>query len=164
MKKLKRGVFILAFCIALFPPIWAVLAPYVGVTTGAVALICAGLYVTNGNKASDAVKISFGFLMGDFWAAFALFIMNYLPFNKDINLFITLYFRWTWSDNFSIVRKVGFLSSTALWMGNWSYYTCTSRIWKVRNTASSDRCSYACWSMVCWCYCKQNADKNRKFI
>ncbi|WP_023162074.1 DUF1097 domain-containing protein [Clostridium autoethanogenum] len=91
MKKLKRGVFILAFCIALFPPIWAVLAPYVGVTTGAVALICAGLYVTNGNKASDAVKISFGFLMGDFWAAFALFIMNYLPFNKDINLFITLF-------------------------------------------------------------------------
>lgn len=46
MKKLKRQVFILAFCIALFPPIWAVLA---------------------------------------------LFIMNYLPFNKDINLFITLF-------------------------------------------------------------------------
>ncbi|PJI06964.1 MULTISPECIES: DUF1097 domain-containing protein [Clostridium] len=91
MKKLKREVFILAFCIALFPPIWAVLAPHIGVTTGAVALICAGLYVTNGNKVSDAVKISLGFLMGDFWAVFALFIMNYLPFNKDINLFITLF-------------------------------------------------------------------------
>ena len=32
----------LALCIALLPPIWAVAAPYVGVTTGAVALICAG--------------------------------------------------------------------------------------------------------------------------
>lgn len=91
MKRLKREVFILAFCIALFPPIWAVLATHIGVTTGAVALICAGLYVTNGNKVSDAVKISLGFLMGDFWAVFALFIMNYLPFNKDINLFITLF-------------------------------------------------------------------------
>lgn len=91
MKRLKQEVFILAFCIALFPPIWAVLATHIGVTTGAVALICAGLYVTNGNKVSDAVKISLGFLMGDFWAVFALFIMNYLPFNKDINLFITLF-------------------------------------------------------------------------
>lgn len=50
MKKLKQEVFILAFGIALFPPIWAVLAPHIGVTTGAVALICAGLYVTNGNR------------------------------------------------------------------------------------------------------------------
>lgn len=88
---MKKDTLILAFCIALFPPIWAVIAPYIGVTTGAVALICAGLYVTNGNKVSDAVKISLGFLIGDFWAVFALFIMNYLPFNKDINLFITLF-------------------------------------------------------------------------
>lgn len=66
----------LAFCIALFPPIWAVIAPNINVSTGAVALICAGLYVTNGNKSSDAVKISIGFLLGDFWAVFALKIME----------------------------------------------------------------------------------------
>ena len=33
----------LAFGIALMPPIWAVLSPYMGISTGAVALICAGL-------------------------------------------------------------------------------------------------------------------------
>jgi len=88
---MKKDTLILAFCIALFPPIWAVIAPYIGVTTGAVALICAGLYVANGNKTSDAVKISIGFLMGDLWAVFALFIMKYLPFNKDMNLFATLF-------------------------------------------------------------------------
>lgn len=88
---MKKETGILAFCIALFPPIWAVFAPYIGVTTGAVALICAGLYVANGNKASDAVKISLGFLMGDIWAVLAIFIMKCLPLNKDINLFATLF-------------------------------------------------------------------------
>ena len=33
----------LAFAIAFMPPIWAVLAPFIGVGTGSVALICAGL-------------------------------------------------------------------------------------------------------------------------
>ena len=81
----------LAFCIALFPPIWAVIAPNINVSTGAVALICAGLYVTNGNKRSDAVKISIGFLLGDFWAVFALKIMDIMNFNADMELFITLF-------------------------------------------------------------------------
>ena len=81
----------LAFCIALFPPIWAVIAPNINVSTGAVALICAGLYVTNGNKSSDAVKISIGFLLGDFWAVFALKIMDVMNFNADMELFITLF-------------------------------------------------------------------------
>ena len=45
----------LALGIALLPPIWAVLSPYAGITTGAVALICAGLYVTNGNKVSGVL-------------------------------------------------------------------------------------------------------------
>ena len=57
----------LALCIALLPPIWAVAAPYVGVTTGAVALICAGLCAANVDKAADAPRISAGFLLGDFW-------------------------------------------------------------------------------------------------
>lgn len=50
-KKRKRvNMLTLAFGIAFMPPIWAVLSPYLGVSTGAVALICAGLYVANGNK------------------------------------------------------------------------------------------------------------------
>lgn len=81
----------LAFCIALFPPIWAVIAPHINVSTGAVALICAGLYVTNGNKSSDAVKISIAFLLGDLWAVFALKIMDIMNFNADTELFITLF-------------------------------------------------------------------------
>ena len=55
-KRIRIGT--LAFGIAFMPPIWAVLSTYIGVTTGAVALICAGLYVANGNKRSDAFKIA----------------------------------------------------------------------------------------------------------
>lgn len=81
----------LALCIALLPPIWAVAAPYVGVTTGAVALICAGLCAANGDKAADAPKISVGFLLGDFWAWLALVIMDRLNWNPDLELFATLF-------------------------------------------------------------------------
>lgn len=89
--RLNADVWTLAFLIALFPPLWAVLAPYVGVTTGAVALICAGLYAANGNKRTDAVRISAGFLLGDLWAVLALKIMDLLPFSASLELFITLF-------------------------------------------------------------------------
>lgn len=81
----------LSLGIALMPPIWAVLAPYIGVSTGAVALICAGLYVANGNKRSDAFKIAVGFLLGDFWAVCAIWIMEKLTFHPDIELYATLF-------------------------------------------------------------------------
>ena len=80
-KKLNTEVWTLALGIALFPPLWAVIAPYFKVSTGAVALICAGLYVANGNKRQDAVKISVGFLLGDFWGVTALKIMDVMKFN-----------------------------------------------------------------------------------
>ena len=81
----------LALGIALLPPIWAVLSALVGITTGAVALICAGVYVANGNKASDALKMAIGFLCGDIWAVIAIFIMEKLPFNPSSELYGTLF-------------------------------------------------------------------------
>lgn len=87
----KWDVLTLAFCIALLPPIWAVLAPHFGVSTGAVALICAGLYAAKGNEAADAVRISVGFLLGDFWAWAALHVMDLMHLNPDLEVFITLF-------------------------------------------------------------------------
>ena len=92
MKRLTRPVWTLALCIALFPPIWAVLAPDLGVTTGAVALICAGIYVAAGNERRHALPMSLGFLAGDFWAVSALWIMERLPWNPSLELFLTLFF------------------------------------------------------------------------
>lgn len=81
----------LALGIALMPPIWAVLSSHIGVSTGAVALICAGLYVANGNKRQDAFKISAGFLLGDLWAFIAVHVMDAMPFNPDAELYCTLF-------------------------------------------------------------------------
>lgn len=90
MKK-KDETLVLAFCIALLPPIWAVAAPYVGVTTGAVALICAGVCAANGDRTVDAPRISVGFLLGDLWAWLALVAMDTMKFDPDLELFLTLF-------------------------------------------------------------------------
>ena len=91
MDEKRRQKLTLALGIALLPPIWAVLAPVIGVTTGAVALICAGLYVANGNRRADALKIAVGFLLGDLWAVTAIWLMEMLPLNPNVELYCTLF-------------------------------------------------------------------------
>jgi len=90
-EKMKKETWTLALGIALLPPVWAVLAPHLGVETGAVALICAGLYVANGNKAGDGVRISAGFLLGGLWAYLELAAMPRLPLPAGAALFVTLF-------------------------------------------------------------------------
>lgn len=91
MSQKWKNILTLALGIALLPPIWAVLAPHFGITTGAVALICAGVYVANGNKIKDGIKISVGFICGDLWALLALFLMKIMNFNEELELFVTLF-------------------------------------------------------------------------
>lgn len=88
---MKKQVWTLALGIALLPPLWAVASGHLGVTTGAVALICAGVYVANGNKAADGPRISVGFLLGDLWAVTAMWCMAHLPLPADANTFFTLF-------------------------------------------------------------------------
>ncbi len=90
-KERRCNILTLAFTIALLPPIWAVASPYFGVTVGAVALICAGLYVAAGNDLKKAVPISLGFLCGDIWAAIALTVQDVMDFNPDVELYVTLF-------------------------------------------------------------------------
>ena len=87
---MKKEVLALALGIGLLPPIWAVLSGHIGVSCGAVALICAGIYVANGNKVEDGIKISLGFLLSDLWAVIALWLFENLPFAADVNTFVTL--------------------------------------------------------------------------
>jgi hypothetical protein len=86
----KKEILTLALLIAVMPPAWAVLSPYMGISVGPVALICAGIYATNGNKFEDAHKIALGYLAGDIWALIAFEIMAHTPLNPDLTLFLTL--------------------------------------------------------------------------
>ncbi len=92
LEKRRTEVWTLAFSIALLQPLWAVLSGHIGVTTGAVALICAGVYSANGNKTEDALKILIGFWLGDIWAWIAVHIMAAAPLPADLILFLTLFF------------------------------------------------------------------------
>ena len=86
----RKETLTLALLIAVMPPAWAVISPYLGNTVGPVALICAGIYATNGNKFRDAHKIALGYLAGDIWALIAFEIMAHTPLNPDLTLFLTL--------------------------------------------------------------------------
>jgi len=89
MKK-RKEIVSLALLIAIMPPAWAVLSPYIGISVGPVALICAGIYGTNGNRFADSHKIALGYLAGDIWALIAFEIMAHTPINPDLTLFLTL--------------------------------------------------------------------------
>lgn len=90
MSEKAKDMLALAFSVALLPPLWAVAAPYIGVQTGAVALICAGVYAANGNQKADAWKIMNGFLLGDVWAVVALWLMSSSEFPANMTTFVVL--------------------------------------------------------------------------
>ncbi|WP_315167554.1 DUF1097 domain-containing protein [Metaclostridioides mangenotii] len=90
MKTRKKEILTLSLGIAFLPPLWAVLAPYIGVSTGSVALICAGIYVTNGNKQRDGMKIMLGLWCGDLWSVLSILIMESIKLNENLELFLTL--------------------------------------------------------------------------
>lgn len=87
---IRKETLTLALLIAIMPPAWAVLSPYIGISVGPVALICAGIYAANGNKFKDAHKIALGYLAGDIWALIAFEIMAHTLINPDLTLFLTL--------------------------------------------------------------------------
>ena len=77
MKKITV-VSMLALLVALIAPTWAALAGVAGLMTGPVALICAGLYVISGSEIKNALKLTLGFLAGNFWAFFVVLTLGAL--------------------------------------------------------------------------------------
>lgn len=94
MKKFT-GIALLALLIAVIAPLWAALSGYFGLLVGAVALICAGIYVANGSQIKNALKITLGFLAGNVWAYLVLqtmgAIMGAMTISFHLLLFLTLF-------------------------------------------------------------------------
>lgn len=65
MKNLSAETWSLALCIAILPPIWAVLAPYLSVDVGAVALICAGFVCHQWQQADGCPQDNHWILAGE---------------------------------------------------------------------------------------------------
>lgn len=87
----KKDLFAFAFSVAFLPPFWAVVSPYVGVSTGAVTLICAGVFAAGGSNPKDALKTSLSFLTGDVWAVLSLWLQQKLPLPANLGLY-TIFF------------------------------------------------------------------------
>lgn len=91
MKDKWINVFTLAFTVAFLPPFWAVASTYVGVSVGAVALICAGLFAVLGNDIKMAVPVSLGFICGDVWAVIATKVMAASNLGPNLTVYLTLF-------------------------------------------------------------------------
>lgn len=109
----------LAIGIALLPPLWAVLSPYMGISVGAVALVCAALFVANGNKVEDSVKICLGYIIGLVWGIIALDTISVINFNKDIVQFLVLFVLGGLAVILSstVMKKIVYLPS---WLCGWA--------------------------------------------
>jgi len=84
-------VALLALLVAVIAPLWATLAAFqFGLMTGAVALICAGVYVANGSILKNALKITLGFLAGNFWAWFVMLTLGKFGMTP-LSFFCTLF-------------------------------------------------------------------------
>ena len=82
----------LALIIAVIAPLWAVVSSNLGLSVAPIALICAGLYVANGSILGNALKITLGFLAGNFWAWFVMLTLGALggTMNFNVLFFLTL--------------------------------------------------------------------------
>ncbi len=74
--------------IGLLPTCWGIIATGVGIKTGTVALIAAGIFAANGNKYEDAVKIILGFWLGDLWSVLTVLFMANIGINPIAANFI----------------------------------------------------------------------------
>lgn len=116
-EKWKRTL-VFAFCVAFFPPFWAVAAPFVGVKTGAVALISAGLYAASGNHPSDALRVSLGLLFGDLWSVLTIWMMSWLQWSPEIELYLILFVLGGAAVIFGEMLDRVFY--TPAWLGGWA--------------------------------------------
>lgn len=76
--------------ISLLPAIWSVVAGFAGISTAAVAMISATLYVIVVKTTADAVRMSVGFVLGVVTAVLSLTIISMLPLNFMVSLTVVM--------------------------------------------------------------------------
>lgn len=126
-RRKKKETLTLALLIGILPPLWAVASPYLGNRFGPIALICAGIYVTNGNIYADAHRIAAGYIAGDIWALIAALLLDASPFSDDVSLFIVLFVL-----GFAAVMTAGYLPKIFFlpsWLAGWAIGMLTNNLY-----------------------------------
>lgn len=105
--------------IAIIPPLWAVISPTFGIETGAVALICAGVFTAEGNHADRAFKIMVGLLIGIPWGMIALWLTPF-PGLHSLNQFLNLCVLGAISILICGWTRVGQYVDSTAWLVGWA--------------------------------------------
>lgn len=116
-EKLKKTL-VFAFCVAFFPPFWAVAAPFIGVNTGPVALISAGIYAASGNRSKDALRVSLGLLAGDVWSVFTIWLIAILQWPPAVEQYLILFVLGGMAVIFG--EMLDRIFDTPAWLGGWA--------------------------------------------
>ena len=115
----KHSTVTTAAFIAIVPPLWAVLSPQFGVETGAVALVCAGLFTAEGNDPRRARRIILGLLLGIPWGILAL-RFTALPGNQAVNQFVALAVLGAGTVLICGLTGVGRYVDATAWLSGWA--------------------------------------------
>ena len=94
-------------------------SPGIGVETGAVALICAGIFTVAGNDPQNAVKIILGLLIGIPWGILVL-RFTALPGNHSVNQFLALGVLGAGSILICGLTIVGKYVDSTAWLSGWA--------------------------------------------
>lgn len=110
-----KKVYVQALAIAILPPIWAALSTVIGFTTGAVALITAGLAMLINDS---GWVLSGSLLIGDIWGSVSFFLISLAPpsFNILVQVLVLAIFGFLAVLISSKFKKVDLTS----WLTGWA--------------------------------------------
>lgn len=109
----------LALFVATIPSLWAVAAPFVGVTVGAAALITGGFFVASGNDPKNKWRELFGMWLGIPWGMMAVTFPGLTGWPKT-TLFVTLFVLGALAVLISGMPGIRNWVDTAAWLTGWA--------------------------------------------
>lgn len=109
----------LALFVATIPSLWAVAAPFVGVTVGAAALITGGFFMASGNDPKNKWRELFGMWLGIPWGMMAVTFPGLTGWPKT-TLFVTLFVLGALAVLISGMPGIRNWVDTAAWLTGWA--------------------------------------------
>lgn len=109
----------LALFVAAIPSLWAVVAPFIGVTVGAATLIVGGFFVASGNDPKNKWRLLFGMWLGIPWGMMAVTFPGLTGWPK-LTLYVTLFVLGGLAVLISSMPGIRNWVDTAAWLTGWA--------------------------------------------
>ncbi|KIU21776.1 DUF1097 domain-containing protein [Weissella cibaria] len=144
----------LALFVAAIPSLWAVVAPFIGVTVGAATLIVVGFFVASGNDPKNKWRLLFGMWLGIPWGMMAVTFPGLTGWPK-LTLYVTLFVLGGLAVLISSMPGIRNWVDTAAWLTGWAHFNrylklewWSSEVW---HDAIANCWCDACGYLYRWC-------------